>query len=82
MIKNITFEYADNIIVSDAAKQSVINNINMWLRTIEKEYNEAEGRVEVFFDKDSQPHIALENITEEFRSKVMEVLSQYDVWRR
>lgn len=84
MIKNISVSYANDIVrteVIDRIVEGMKGSINAWFSKYEDEINKEDGIVEIFIDKFNEPHISVDNISEDLKDKVMVHLSTFENFR-
>lgn len=78
-IKNIRFEYEDGALPNPNRENAFINNVNMWLQTVAKEFNEQDGIVEVYFKKNNDVRVIFDKIPSELYNKIIQ---ETNVFRR
>jgi hypothetical protein len=79
MVNNLEFVYALGLRRDENAESAMRNNVDMWLRPLEKEINEKDIIVGVIFLSHDKRHISLLGADPDLYARFTELMKQFVV---
>ncbi len=77
MVENIEFAYVLGLPRDETREANMKNNLDMWLRPLEKEINEQEGMVFVIFLSHDRQEFFIDGISYELKKRVRDQFNSF-----